>query len=61
MVAEVSIKERMLKEDATRTNIEPWSFKRSAILSKYTTSEKLSITTSFLLPINKDKGILNSK
>jgi hypothetical protein len=56
MVAEVSIKERMLKEDATRTNLEPWSLKRSAILAKYTTCEKLSLTTSFLLPMNKDKS-----
>jgi len=28
--------------------VEPWSVRRSAILSKYTTSEKLSIVTSFL-------------
>lgn len=30
------------------THLEPWSTKRSAILMKYTTSEKLSIITSFL-------------
>lgn len=30
------------------THIEPWTTKRSAILMKYTTSEKLSIITSFL-------------
>lgn len=29
-------------------HIEPWTTKRSAILMKYTTSEKLSIVTSFL-------------
>lgn len=28
--------------------VEPWSVRRSAILSRYTTSEKLSIVTSFL-------------
>lgn len=29
-------------------DMEPWSARRNAILSKYTTSEKLSIVTSFL-------------
>lgn len=28
--------------------IEPWSSRRSAILSKYTTAERLSIVTSFV-------------
>lgn len=36
--------------------MEPWSVRRSAILSKYTTSEKLSIVTSFLP--GGEKGIL---
>ena len=35
---------------------EPWSYRKTAILSKYTTSEKLSITTSFLSASEKDKG-----
>ncbi len=38
---------------------EPWNVKKSGILSKFTTSEKLSITTSFLSAGNsqeKDKG-----
>lgn len=30
------------------THLEPWTTKRSSILMKYTTSEKLSIVTSFL-------------
>ncbi|KAK2587997.1 hypothetical protein KPH14_004073 [Odynerus spinipes] len=34
--------------DTTEEIVEPWSAKRAAILSKYTTSEKLSIVTSFL-------------
>lgn len=29
-------------------NFEPWSARKSAILSKFTTSEKLSMVTSFL-------------
>eukprot|EP00794_Sanderia_malayensis_P009291 gene9291-10272_t len=34
---------------------EPWSSKRIGILSKYTTSEKLSITSSFLSGASKEK------
>lgn len=51
MAAEVNMLERQ-KEDRirrnTEDNFEPWSAKRSAILTKYTTSEKLSIVTCFL-------------
>ncbi|KAG1676021.1 UPF0505 protein C16orf62 [Nymphon striatum] len=36
------------KEFESDSNFEPWSVKKSSILNKYTTSEKLSITTSFL-------------
>ncbi|ELT89239.1 hypothetical protein CAPTEDRAFT_99699, partial [Capitella teleta] len=35
---------------------EPWSSKKMAILGKYTTSEKLSIATSFLSGPDKEKG-----
>ena len=35
---------------------EPWDSKKLSILSKYTTSEKLSIATSFLSAPDKDKG-----
>lgn len=38
----------MSKKVHVDDSFEPWSSKKSAILSKYTTSEKLSITTSFL-------------
>ncbi|KAK2169423.1 hypothetical protein LSH36_10g11082 [Paralvinella palmiformis] len=38
--------------DAT---FEPWSAKKAAILSHYTTSEKLSITTSFLASGDREK------
>jgi hypothetical protein len=41
------------------SSFEPWSLKKSSILSKYTTIEKLSITSSFLTPIAgsmKDKA-----
>ena len=40
-------------------SLETWSSKRAGILSKYTTSEKLTITTSFLSASDKEKG--NSK
>ena len=36
---------------------EPWTAKRAGILGKYTTSEKLSITTSFLSSADKEKGM----
>lgn len=53
MVAEVSFKEKqeIIKLNEIRSSFEPWSFKKSAVLSKYTTVEKLSITSSFLTPI----------
>lgn len=35
-------------KDTVEELVEPWSVRRSAILSKYITSEKLSIVTSFL-------------
>lgn len=35
-------------KDTAEELVEPWANRRSAILSKYTTSEKLSIVTSFL-------------
>ncbi len=50
----------MIKQDQDKSSFEPWSFKKSGILSKYTTVEKLTITSSFLTPIAgavKDKGI----
>jgi hypothetical protein len=61
MVADVSLKERqeMLKLNEIKSSFEPWSLKKSAILAKYTTVEKLTITSSFLTPIAgavKDKA-----
>lgn len=35
-------------KDMVEELVEPWSARRSTILNKYTTSEKLSIVTSFL-------------
>ncbi|XP_064636614.1 VPS35 endosomal protein-sorting factor-like [Lineus longissimus] len=40
--------------------IEPWSSKRATILSKYTTSEKLSITTSFLSASDKERVVVKT-
>lgn len=34
--------------DTAEELVEPWSARRTTILNKYTTSEKLSIATSFL-------------
>lgn len=44
MAASVGKKSKEASEDLA----EPWQARRSVILAKYTTSEKLSIVTSFL-------------
>ncbi|XP_033219620.1 VPS35 endosomal protein sorting factor-like [Belonocnema kinseyi] len=44
--ANVAVAKKM--KDKTEELVEPWSSRRNSILSKYTTSEKLSIITSFL-------------
>ncbi|XP_076073296.1 VPS35 endosomal protein-sorting factor-like [Mytilus galloprovincialis] len=41
--------------DGLDETFEPWSVKKSSILTKYSTSEKLSITTSFLSSSDKEK------
>lgn len=42
--------------DTAEELVEPWLARRTTILSKYTTSEKLSIVTSFLP--GGEKGII---
>nr|CAD7207211.1 unnamed protein product [Timema douglasi] len=42
------IDRRKSKDIIADEGIEPWALRKSAILSKFTTSEKLSIVTSFL-------------
>ncbi|XP_020910868.1 UPF0505 protein C16orf62 homolog [Exaiptasia diaphana] len=44
-----------------RDTFEPWASKRTNILTKYTTSEKLSITTSFLSSSDKDKIVIKQQ
>ena len=44
-------------DDGLGDSFEPWSFKKAAILAKYTTSEKLSITTSFLSTSDQERGL----
>ena len=53
MVADVSLKEKqeLLKMNEIKSSFEPWLLKKSHILTKYTTVEKLTITSSFLTPI----------
>ena len=55
----------MIKLNQERSSFEPWSLKKSGILSKYTTVERLTITSSFLTPIagaiTKQKGRLAAK
>ncbi|XP_057310899.1 VPS35 endosomal protein-sorting factor-like [Hydractinia symbiolongicarpus] len=43
------------------STFEPWSTKRSGILSKYTTSEKLSISTSFLSGSDREKLVVKQQ
>jgi hypothetical protein len=45
------------KLNAANDDIEPWSVRRSAILNRYTTSEKLTIVTSFLTGGEMSKGV----
>ncbi|PIK41137.1 putative UPF0505 protein C16orf62 [Apostichopus japonicus] len=42
-------------------SFEPWSSRRGNILATYTTSEKLSITTSFLSPADREKVAVKSQ
>ncbi|XP_068761275.1 VPS35 endosomal protein-sorting factor-like [Montipora capricornis] len=49
------------KNDGQDDFFQPWSSKRSGILAKYTTSEKLSITTSFLSSSDKDKFVIKQQ
>jgi len=51
---------RTMSEDMDET-FEPWSTKRPAILAKFTTSEKLSITTSFLSASDKEKVVTKAQ
>ncbi len=51
--------QEIMRLNEVKSSFEPWSLKKSGILSKYTTVEKLTITSSFLTPIAgavKDKG-----
>ncbi|XP_064600257.1 VPS35 endosomal protein-sorting factor-like [Liolophura sinensis] len=43
------------------STFEPWAAKKSGILSKYTTSEKLSITTSFLSASDKERVVIKTQ
>ena len=45
------LKQERLKQNEIASSFEPWALKKSSILAKYTTLEKLSITSSFLTPI----------
>ena len=51
-----------MKQNEERSSFESWALKKNAILAKYTTLEKLTITSSFLTPISgavSDKGKQN--
>ncbi|KAK3713118.1 hypothetical protein RRG08_036730 [Elysia crispata] len=48
-------------DDGLGDSFEPWSFKKAAILAKYTTSEKLSITTSFLSTSDQERVVIKTQ
>lgn len=50
------MKEQHSKSKLEKGKIDPWSHRKAGILQKYTTSEKLSMVTSFLL--EGEKGLL---
>ncbi|XP_067673421.1 VPS35 endosomal protein-sorting factor-like [Haliotis asinina] len=51
------------KEEAQELDetFEPWSAKKGSILAKFTTSEKLSITTSFLSASDKERVVMKAQ
>ncbi|XP_022318792.1 VPS35 endosomal protein-sorting factor-like [Crassostrea virginica] len=51
---------RTKSENGLDETFEPWSAKKAGILTKYTTSEKLSITTSFLSAADKEKMVIKT-
>ena len=51
----------VFQEFPTEREFEPWSAKRTNILGKYTTSERLSITTSFLSEEEKERLEVKAK
>ena len=51
----------VFQELPTEREFEPWSAKRTHILGKYTTSERLSITTSFLSEEEKERLEVKAK
>ncbi|KAK3583633.1 hypothetical protein CHS0354_039460 [Potamilus streckersoni] len=56
-----SEKKKARNENELDDSFEPWSSKKSGIIAKYTTSEKLSITTSFLSATDKEKAVIRTQ
>lgn len=52
-------RKKQSKNLTLNSDVEPWSTRRTAILCKYTTSEKLSIVSNFLSGGEKRKIIFN--
>ncbi|XP_076459289.1 VPS35 endosomal protein-sorting factor-like [Babylonia areolata] len=50
-----------ISADGLDESFEPWSTKKTSILAKFTTSEKLSITTSFLSASDKEKVVIKTQ
>ncbi|KAL8591014.1 hypothetical protein ACOMHN_021779 [Nucella lapillus] len=50
-----------VSSDGLDETFEPWSAKKVGILAKFTTSEKLSITTSFLSASDKEKVVIKTQ
>ncbi|XP_065190603.1 VPS35 endosomal protein-sorting factor-like, partial [Sycon ciliatum] len=52
---------QVMEEEYDIGTFEPWEAKKAGILSKYTTSEKLSITTSFLSQSDREKVVVKAQ
>ncbi|XP_056017683.1 VPS35 endosomal protein-sorting factor-like [Ostrea edulis] len=59
-IDQITRSNRTKSEGGLDETFEPWSTKKVEILTKYTTSEKLSITTSFLSSADKEKMVIKA-
>ncbi|XP_013393417.1 UPF0505 protein C16orf62 homolog [Lingula anatina] len=64
MSTQTTTKEKSMPKDENNgldETFEPWSVKKLSILTKHTTSEKLTITTSFLSAHEKDRVVIKAQ
>lgn len=59
MISNKSYQDTKISTQTNDSYIEPWNVRKQAILAKYTTSEKISIVTSFLS--DGEKGTISKQ